>query len=145
MKKPAMILFVILSIVLTTEISSAEINFEAIKQIESSGFADALNPRTQARGLYGITSICLKDFNRLTKNHFKHSDLDIIWINRAIAEWYFKRRIPQLLKARRKPATLRNLLISYNAGHTWVSKNKLPKETRNYITKYERLAHEKVS
>lgn len=114
------------------------IDLEAIKHIESRGVADAFNPRTQAIGLYQITPVCLADFNRETGKNYSRKDLVLFWVNQEIARWYFEKRIPEILKSRKKPVTVENLLISYNAGHTYVGK-RLPKETQNYIRQYRKL------
>lgn len=43
---------------------SQEIDLEIIKQIESGGDPHAYNKRSGATGLYQITPICLKDYDR---------------------------------------------------------------------------------
>lgn len=121
-----------------TGTSSAKIDLNVIKIIESSGIADAQNTRTGARGLWQITPICLKDFNKHTKSTYTYNDLWAPWINRKIADWYLHKRIPQILRSRKKKLTVDNLLISYNAGHSWIGK-RLPKETQEYLRKYRRL------
>lgn len=113
------------------------INLEKIKQIESSGNPKAFNKYTKARGLYQITPICLKDYNQQNKKSHKEEDLFIPEINTIIAEWYFNTRIPQLLKAFKKPINDTNILVAYNAGIKKVGSFVLPKETKNYIKKYK--------
>jgi len=45
-----------------------------------------------------------------------------------------------MLKAYKKPVNLENILTSYNAGIDYVVSNKkLPKETQNYISKYNSM------
>ncbi len=122
---------------------AVEINLEAIKQIESHGVADAVNARSGAVGMYQITPIALRDFNRCTKKSYTSDDLFMFWINREIASWLFEKRIPQILKSKKQAVTERNLLISFNAGHAYVGKRKLPKETLDYIKRYRKFINKK--
>lgn len=115
------------------------INMEAIKQIESSGNPNAYNKHSQAAGLYQITPIVLKDFNQINKTSYRKTDLFNGNINTLISTWYMNKRIPQLLKHYHIKDTVNNRLIAYNAGIAFLLKRKTPKETREYIRKYERL------
>jgi len=122
-----------------------EINLSAIKQIESSGNPFAYNERSGAIGLYQITPICLKEWNTFAKGGCQYTIFDLAdpAVNSKIAHWYLNNRIPQMLEYYRKPVTIRNILISYNAGISYVVENKkLPRETRNYLKKYNRLTIE---
>jgi soluble lytic murein transglycosylase-like protein len=65
--------------------------------------------------------------------------------NIRIGYWYLNTRIPQMLSTHEIPDTINSRLISYNAGikvckdyHRGKIK-KLPRETRNYLTKYHKL------
>lgn len=117
----------------------AGINLSRIIAIESSGDPKAYNSSSKARGLCQITPICLKDYNNYHKIKFSTSDLFNSEINKQIAQWYLNIRIPQLLKYYNKEITIRNILISYNAGIDYVIRGReLKQETRDYIIKYER-------
>lgn len=120
--------------------SGKTVNLNKIKQIESSGNPFAFNKRSKARGLYQITPICLKEWNNFHPNkQYSKQDLFNPVINKQIAQWYLNKRIPQMLKYYGHEVNIRNVLVSYNAGISYVVNNKpLPKETKNYLIKYER-------
>ena len=132
-------LFLIISILANTSQSWAlpAIDLEAIKLIESGGIADAVSPRG-AIGLYQITPIALQDFNRCTGKSYSKDDLYAFWINKEIARWLFTKRIPQILKSKKQAVTIRHVLISWNAGHKWVGKKRIPRETKNFLEKYRK-------
>jgi len=132
-----------------------DIDMNAIKTIESSGNPHAYNKESGATGLYQITPICLEDYVNFYC-HGKYDELDLAYQcqtninyqiedmydpikNISVAYWYMKTRIPQLLKHFGHEDTLENRLIAYNCGISCVGK-KLPKETRNYLKKYRRIA-----
>jgi soluble lytic murein transglycosylase-like protein len=118
--------------------NTLKIDLNKIKQIESSGNPLAYNPTSQARGLYQITPICLKEYNNFHTKKYSTQDLFNPTINEKIAKWYLTKRIPQMLRYYNKPITTSNILISYNAGINYVVKGlSLPTETRNYIQKYK--------
>ena len=111
-----------------------------IVRIESKGNPLAYNRRSQARGLCQVTPICLKEYNNF---HPKEKyTLDDLWnadINKKIAVWYLEVRIPQMLRHFGCEVNVRNIIICYNAGISYVVKHKaLKAETANYIIKYER-------
>jgi hypothetical protein len=121
-----------------------------IAQIESSGnpLAVSYAGAENGRGLYQISEIALEDYN------IAHPASKIA-VNalfnpveaRKVAEWYIS-RIKQILARRGVSAKIRHILISYNWGVgncvKWVRTgsdfSKLPRETRSYIAKYNRLA-----
>ena len=116
------------------------LNMNAIKQIESGGNPNAYNKHAQAKGLYQITPICLKEYNNYHENKIKDEELFNAKLNYTIANWYITKRIPQMLKHYGKRLTNRNIIISYNAGISYVVENKdLPEETENYIIKYNKI------
>ena len=120
--------------------ASALVNMDAIKQIESSGNPSAYNRGSQARGLYQITPIVLKEYNQFNHAGYMKEDLFDPEINAIIAEWYIGKRIPAMLKYYKKEVNLTNIIIAYNAGISYVVKNKpLPIETIKYIAKYKKL------
>ena len=139
------ILFMYLTLGLVVFVASAEpvINMEVIKQIESSGDSLAYNTRSGARGLYQIMPICLTEYNNYHRHKYNIDQLFDCNVNYIIADWYLNVRIPQMLNHYHKPLTKRNVLISYNAGVSYVrdgktSDKKLPSQTVEYIRKYNK-------
>jgi len=120
-----------------------EVNLDIIAQIESNNNPLAYNRNSGAVGLCQITSVCLSDYNLCNKTCYEITDLLSPKFNLFIAYWYLNKRIPQMLRAKNKPITLDNILWAYNAGIGKVVKGICPKETRNYIKKYQRLARAK--
>ncbi|MFH1577919.1 MAG: lytic transglycosylase domain-containing protein [Candidatus Omnitrophota bacterium] len=122
------------------------IKLQAIKTIESSGNPNAFNFRTRCYGLYQISEICLRDFNRGNKTKYEPKDLFNPLINEMVASWYFK-RVRQMLISYKIPVSVVTLLASYNWGIGNVVRwyrggtrvEELPGETRRYIKKYQEL------
>ena len=119
------------------------IDMDVIKHLESRG-----NPLASNKGHYGlyqISEMCLKDFNRANKTHYAKRHLFIPSVNERVALWYFG-RIKQMLRYYKLPTTLVYQLASYNWGIGSVLKwhkkgggfEKLPRETRRYIVAYVR-------
>lgn len=115
-----------------------DVDMNKIYQIESSGNPKAFNKGANAIGLGQITPIVLKEWNNMNKQKHTSQDLYDKNINMKIADWYMNKRIPQMLKSLKLPDTIKNRIISYNAGVSAVKKNILPKETYNYIQKYNK-------
>jgi len=119
---------------------AVEIDLDVIAQIESSGNPLAYNSYSKAKGLYQITPICLADYNAwYSTAKIDSNALFSPKEARLVAGWYLGIRIPQMLKIKAKKATIRNILWAYNAGIGNVVKGVMPKETKNYIKKYELL------
>jgi soluble lytic murein transglycosylase-like protein len=115
----------------------AGISMEAIKEIESGGNPKAYNKYSKATGLYQITPICLKHFNEVNKTSWKMDDMYDPKKNERVAVWYFTWLERQGLEDEEQ-------IIAYNWGIGNLMKYRLglktlPKETRNYLNKYERL------
>ena len=131
---------VLVVMLLFSPLAEAEvtIDMQRIRMIESSGNPRAHNLRTDARGLYQITPICLQEWNNFHPNRqYTSEQLFSSRINSEIAHWYMNYRIPQMLRYYGKPDTIENRLICYNAGIAYVVRNmNLPRETRDYIKKY---------
>jgi len=117
-----------------------EINLEIIAKIESSNNPLAYNTRSQARGLYQITPICLKDYNQQNGLNLPVNALFNPSTSHTIAKWYLEARIPLILQNKGIPVTVDTVLWAYNAGVGKVIKGIMPNETRNYIKKYKQLA-----
>lgn len=119
-------------------VCAAKISLPILAQIESSGNPAAYNQHSGARGLYQITDICRRDYNRMTHNAITAEQLFNEAINYKIASWYTAKRIPQLLRHYGIPVTVDNVLYAYNAGIGKMRQGIMPEETREYIAKYKK-------
>lgn len=129
----------LLGIVLVGIASAAElVDMRIIQHIESRGNARAISP-AGAVGLYQIMPVALKDYNQFHKVKYNRRDLYNPEINTKIARWLLTVRIPQLLAYYHRPVTTKNCIIAYNAGIRAVVRGYTPRETRQYIIKYNRL------
>lgn len=139
-KSKRLFLIAVFCLIFHSSCYGVSINMAAIRHIESHGNTLAFNKGSDARGLYQITPICLKEYNNFHPgNRHTLNDLFIPSVNEKIASWYLNIRIPQLLRHFKKEVSVENILTAYNAGIGYVVKGIRPKETRNYIAKYERL------
>ena len=139
---PCFLISIILLLFVTPCFAQPTIDMNAIMMIESSGNPIAHNKKDDSRGLFQITKICLEDFNNFhQKNKYTMDDLWNVEINALIADWYINKRIPQMLRYYKKPVTIENIIIAYNAGISYAVNDKpLPKITKDYLKKYERMA-----
>lgn len=114
------------------------IDIKKIILIESSGNPWAHQKADDSRGLMQITPIVLKEWNNYhATERYTLQDLWNQVVNVKIGKWYLEKRIPQMLRAYKKPVTEKNILISYNAGIFYVVKNRpIPNITRKYLKKY---------
>lgn len=119
------------------------INMESIARIESNKNPKAIS-KAGAIGTYQIMPIVLKSFNQRHKQDYKKKDLFNESINKKIATWYLKIRIPEMLKYYNLEVNVENILWSYNAGISNCKNRIMPKETENYIKKYRRLNNGKI-
>ncbi len=140
--KPNYMLLILLMLQALPAGSDDLIKLDIIRQIESSGNPLAFNARSQARGMYQITPICLRDYNNYYASPYTPAALFNPAVNEIIARWYLLVRIPQLLRHYSQPVTIDNILIGYNAGIGRVGRE-LPQETENYIAKYKKLEGKK--
>jgi hypothetical protein len=116
----------------------SEIDLSRIATLESSGNPLAWNKSEDSRGLYGIrVGGALADYNIYHRQRITPEELFDQTKNRQVAEWYLNVRIPQLLKHYRKPDTVRNRLIAYNAGISYVVSGKpIPAKCKTYVSRY---------
>lgn len=114
------------------------VDMRIIQHIESRGNARAISP-AGAVGLYQIMPVALKDYNQFHKVKYNRRDLYNPEINTKIARWLLTVRIPQLLAYYHRPVTTKTCIIAYNAGIRAVVRGYTPRETRQYIIKYNRL------
>jgi soluble lytic murein transglycosylase-like protein len=108
---------------------------DALIQQESGWNANAYNQQSGATGLGQITLPALQEFNQYNNSQYSMNDMYDAQSNQRVAYWYLMDRIPRMLKAYKIPITLDNVLWAYNAGIGNVKKNRMPKETINYIKK----------
>jgi soluble lytic murein transglycosylase-like protein len=122
------------------------VNLAAVRFIESSGNPYAYNAQTKCYGLYQISEACLLDFNQIRNTRYITEDLFDPQINEMIASWYFL-HIEEMLAYYNIPVSIATVIASYNWGIGNVLKwhqsgaglEKLPAETRNYLSKYNKL------
>jgi hypothetical protein len=143
----------VIGLLFCTVVYAHPINMKALAQIESSNNPKAYNKKTQARGLYQITPVVLKQFteahpknwksqedNRKVARDLRPEELFIEYINGEIADWY----VNWLSHRCYVPD---DILISWNWGYghwrKWANnrgnENWLPKETRDFLKKYHDL------
>lgn len=139
----AVAIFTVVMVIFACVARADEVNLDIISKIESNNNPLAYNYKSKAIGLYQITSICLNDYNLVNNTCYELTDLLSAKFNQKIAIWYFKKRIPQLLKYFGLSDTLENRLWAYNVGIGKVVKGIMPKETQNYIKRYKQLARQK--
>lgn len=127
---------------------NADVVMRKIEWIESRGDVRAYVERTQARGLYQITPIVLKEWNGFHPNiRFSEEDLFNADVSLTIGAWYMNKRVPEMLKAYNIPDNETTRLACYNWGVGNVVKwwraggdpNELPRETREYIRQYKEM------
>jgi hypothetical protein len=118
---------------------AAEINMDAIAQIESSNNPLAYNRHSGARGKYQITQPVLTDYNKRHGTTHNPADLFNPVICRQIAYWYINIEVVRLLKHYRLPVTVENQIRAYNCGIRSVIRGYTPQETALYLKKYARL------
>lgn len=118
--------------------ASVEMDMTKIAMIESSGNPGAWNKKDDSIGLFQITPIVLKEWNNFhPKEQFTRSDLWNPAINHVIADWYMNKRIPQMFKHYGIEDSVRNRIVAYNAGISYLVKGKpIPQITKNYLKKY---------
>jgi hypothetical protein len=114
------------------------IDMARIRAIESGGDRMAYNKVSGARGQYQLTPICIEDFNRLNKAHYRPVDAHDAQIGARIAYWYMNERIPALLRHYGYADTVEHRLVAYNAGVGALKRKQWPSETRAYIKKYHK-------
>jgi len=119
---------------------------EKISAIESSHNPNAISP-AGARGQYQIMEGTWNEcVDMMGKDWNYHQCWNDPVKNRAVGEYYFFKRIPQMLKAYNIPDTTETRLACYNGGIGRVVKayrkdpanwkQHLPNETQNYIVKF---------
>lgn len=131
---------VLLMLLCWTQAAMADnhIDLNRIMFIESSGNADAYNRHSGARGLYQITPICLADYNQVNNTHYKPVQMHDPQLGSMVAYWYINERIPALFEHYGIPDSIEHRLIAYNAGIRAVLRGVTPRESKDYIRKYNK-------
>lgn len=129
-------------ILVVPQVTAHPINMEALAKIESSGDPNAINKSSKAIGLYQITPTVRKHYNKFHNTFISEEDLYYPEINKMVADWYLH-WLWTLVD------TERNILICYNWGignyRKWDKRlESLPKETKDYLFKYEALTGEEL-
>lgn len=119
------------------------IHLDRIIQMESSGDPKAFKENEKARGLFQIRECVLQEFNHYghpgLPNEVQPNDLFDAEINLVVASWYLSHRIPMMLLHYKRPITLENIIISWNAGIKYTSirmKRRLSSGAKKYFKKY---------
>jgi len=128
--------------IIVIPVFAIEIDMNTIATIESNNNPSAHNKVEDGRGLYQINPICLKEWNNFHQdNKYSKEQLFNSIINAKIAKWYMNIRIPQMIKYYGMPDTIKNRLIAWNAGISYIKNVKdIPLSTKEYIKKYNKLA-----
>jgi soluble lytic murein transglycosylase-like protein len=141
-----LISIIIVSLISTTAFSETTIDLDIISKIESNGNSKAVSYKgaKYGRGKYQISEIVLEEWNNYHLNdQYNTEQLFNEEINERIANWYLHIRIPIMIAYYGKDVTIKNVLIAYNAGISYVAYDKsIPNETKNYIEKYNKLLEE---
>ncbi len=128
-------------------IAKAEVNMDIIAQIESNNNPKAVSSEG-AIGTYQITYVVLQEYNTMMDVRYTSRDLFNPEINKEIAYWYMKVRIPQMLRHFKIYPSIKKLDLYLIACYNWgignvygwhksgADFNKLPKETRRYYESY---------
>lgn len=110
----------------------AEVDLNAIAQIESSNRPHVIGDDGKSFGMYQLSAPVIKEYGFTVKEV-----LDNPSKQNLVARWYLNVRIPQMIRHYGKPVTVKNQIIAYNAGISYVKTGKpLPKVTRDYLHKY---------
>lgn len=113
-----------------------EIDMDKIAMIESSGCKHIVGDGWRSLGCYQLTKGVVDEYNKAHGTDWEHREMLIQSIGYIVAEWYFNKRIPQMLKHFGKEDTVRNRLIAYNAGIKAVIDGRVPPVTKQYLKKY---------
>lgn len=115
------------------------IDMGKVAHIESSGNPEAFNERSGCIGLFQINPKgALADYRAITGVAYTKEDLFDPTVNFMVADWYMNKRIPGMLKKYRKEDTIENRLWAYNCGIGCVIENRMPRETKRYIERYNK-------
>lgn len=128
----------ILSVVMVAKCRAEVVDMSIIQKIESNGNPRAVSS-TGARGSFQIMPCVLQEYNQYHNIKYSWKQMFDHDKNKQVASWYITQRIPALLRYYHCQVTTTNVIRAYNAGIRSVVRNYTPKETRRYLTKYNRL------
>lgn len=118
--------------------ASERIDIKKINKIESDNNPKAIGDNGKAFGINQIHLPTLGDFNKSNKKSYTQKDLMDETKNNEVAEWYYNKEAPRLLKSAKIPDTVENRIRVYNQGIGNMKKGrKIPKVTSDYIKKYK--------
>lgn len=118
--------------------TGANIDMNKIHKIESGNNPKAVSNKG-AVGVDQVTKPALADWNKThPREKYEMGNMTDADTNKKVAKWYMNSRIPQMLKAYKIPDTKENRLRAYNEGVGNLKKGKNPKETQDYVRKYNR-------
>ncbi|MDD5476943.1 MAG: lytic transglycosylase domain-containing protein [Candidatus Omnitrophica bacterium] len=119
---------------------------EALIQVESSNNPSAYNHYTKARGLTQITPIAWRELRKHYGSKYANlnfwEDMCKSQVAREAGTDYLY-HLQKILKAKRIPVTLDNLLAAYVWGPNNLEKNGIhnaPRVVKNYVSKVKKLA-----
>jgi hypothetical protein len=135
--------------------ANQNIDISKINKIESGtkdtpyGLGDAVgdydkNGNPTAFGINQVHLGTLSDFNKATGKNYQKEDLFSVSKNNEVADWYYNKEAPRLLKNYGIPDTIENRIAIYNWGpgnfsKAYKSGKPMPKTTIAYIGKYKNL------
>lgn len=133
----AVLLILVAGCFLSRPAHAEMIDLNKIASIESSGCKHKNGDSGQSIGCYQVKDALIEWNQFHPKEKYSKSQMMDDRLCLKVADWYLHNRIPQMLRAFKKPVTKRNVLIAYNAGISYVVKNKtLPENTISYLRKY---------
>lgn len=115
-----------------------QINLDVIAQIESNNNPTAVGKAGEI-GTFQIMPCVLADYNRYNASNFNRNALFCHETNKTVARWYMFVRVPQMLKFYGIPVTTENVIYAWNCGIGNVVKGRIPKSTKEYMSKYSKL------
>ncbi len=133
---------------------STDIDLSIIAVIESGGNKRAHVRGADSRGLYQLRIDAWTDsIKGLNKKYDFYNWKHVDRYSAEVADYYFHKRIPEMLRAHKIPVNYQTVIAAWNFGITNLTElyrkdkarwmNKLPKVTRIYIDSYKNLATEK--
>lgn len=131
------ILLLLIIVTITFSAVGSNIDYEALRYIESRGQRTAHNVECDARGLYQITPVVLEAWNdRHPNRRYDKGDLFDPRVNEEIARWYMDTRIPEMLRHYGVPVNTYNKLWAYYAGIINVVNENHTPAVQEYIQNY---------
>jgi hypothetical protein len=123
-------------LLMITSSARAEVNLNKICTIESNCRDDAFNKKEEARGRYQIRPAVLQEYNQAHRIKITSQELHHPTKAKIVAEWYFNKRIPQMIRHFGLVDSDINRIVAWNAGISNLKKGRVPELTKRYIRKY---------